>query len=384
MEEIRSLAGGGADIEKGGRSMASRLVDTFCEMVRIDSESGDEARFIDYLRDLLSREFGGRCALDSYGNLIARIPAKDSQMKEAVLFGFHADTVRPGRGIEPIVEDGVIRSAGNTVLGADDKAGIAEMVEALRTSPRHPPLEIVVTREEELGLQGARHLDRSLITAKSGYVVDMDAVNAVVVGGPSKMSIDVRIKGKAAHAGMEPEKGISAIRAAAHAIVLLREGRLDEETTVNVGTIEGGEIRNGVPENALVCLECRSLSHESCLAQSELVRSAFETAARSVGASATISMDLSYRASRLAENAEPVRIAKAAIARAGAVPDVRLIGGGTDASVYNAHGIETVVIGAGIRSEHSTSEHVFVSDMETATETLSSILELLGGGSDAP
>jgi len=360
----------------------TRLVETFCNMVQVDSESGDEARFISYLRDLLSEEFDAQCMLDAYGNLIARIPARDSSVEEAFLFGFHADTVRPGRDIRPIVEDGVVRSSGDTVLGADDKAGIAEMVEALRTVARHPPLELAVTREEELGLQGARHLDMSLITARSGFVVDMDVVDAVVIGGPSKMSIDVRITGKAAHAGMEPEKGISAIRAASHAIVLLKEGRLDAETTVNVGTIEGGEIRNGVPENALVRLECRSLSHEKCIGQSEIIQNVFETAARAAGARATVSMDLSYRASRLDENAESVRVAKKAITQAGAVPDVRLIGGGTDASVYNAQGIETVVIGAGIRAEHSTGEHIFVADMETATETLRAILELLARSPD--
>ena len=196
--------------------MDSRLVAVFCEMVKIDSESGNEKAFLDHLAGLFARDLGATCQFDGFGNLIARVPGKNcGDGKPAVLFGCHGDTVKPGQGIVPVVEGGVVRSRGDTVLGADDKAGIAELYEAILTASQHPPIEIVITREEETGLTGAKNLDVSLLTAKMGFVLDGDTLNSVVVGGPSHMVIDVEITGRAAHAGMEPEKGISAIRAAA-------------------------------------------------------------------------------------------------------------------------------------------------------------------------
>ena len=354
-----------------------RLVASFMEMVRIDSESGQEAAFLSYLSDRLTGELGATCSFDDHGNLIVCIPGKGTIVSRPILFGVHADTVKPGQGIEPAIEDGVIRSAGETVLGADDKAGIAELIEAVLGAERHPPLEIVVTREEELGARGARHLDMTPLESRIGFVIDMDALDAVVIGGPSKMSIDVEITGRAAHAAMEPEKGISAVRVAADAIVNLREGRVAEGTTVNVGVVRGGEIRNGVPEKALIQLECRSLSHEVCLEQERHIRHVFEAAAASYGAKVSISTELSYRASRVADDSLAVVVAAEAIRSVGLTPDVRMIVGGTDASILNAHGIETVVIGAGMRNEHSKDEEIEIASMETAVRILRHILEQL-------
>ena len=354
--------------------MNERLVNTFMEMVRIDSESGQEQKFIAYLKDLFTREFQAECTTDDYGNLVVRLAAKNSTRTEPVFFSCHADTVKPGKGIEPILESGVIRSKGETILGADDKAGIAELVEALRTVERHPPLEIAVSREEEIGLVGAKHLDTAALKSKMGFLIDMDALDAVVIGGPSHMIIDIEITGKAAHAGMEPEKGISAIRAASAAIANLKEGWIDEETTVNVGIIEGGEIRNGVPEKARIKAECRSLTHEKCLSQSDVIKEAFETAAKSIGARAEVKMEMAYKAARIPEDAEAVSIAKKAVESVGLDPQVRVICGGTDGSIYNEKGIQTVVIGMGGVAEHSKDEHIAVADMEKGTEIVENIL----------
>ena len=354
--------------------MNERLVNTFMEMVRIDSESGQEQKFIAYLKDLFTREFQAECTTDDYGNLVVRLAAKNSTRTEPVFFSCHADTVNPGKGIEPILESGVIRSKGETILGADDKAGIAELVEALRTVERHPPLEIAVSREEEIGLVGAKHLDTAALKSKMGFLIDMDALDAVVIGGPSHMIIDIEITGKAAHAGMEPEKGISAIRAASAAIANLKEGWIDEETTVNVGIIEGGEIRNGVPEKARIKAECRSLTHEKCLSQSDVIKEAFETAAKSIGARAEVKMEMAYKAARIPEDAEAVSIAKKAVESVGLDPQVRVICGGTDGSIYNEKGIQTVVIGMGGVAEHSKDEHIAVADMEKGTEIVENIL----------
>ncbi|MCK5074736.1 MAG: peptidase dimerization domain-containing protein, partial [Calditrichia bacterium] len=241
--------------------MSERMVKQFLEMVQIDSESGFEAEFIDYLYNEFEK-LGAKAVKDEYGNLVAKLPAKGCEGKEPILLSCHADTVQPGKGIKPVLKDGVIRSDGTTILGADDKAGIAELLEALRIAEIHPPLEIPISRQEEVGLLGVKNMDYSLITAKKGFLLDNDTLDTIVIGGPSYFAIDVEIKGRSAHAGMEPEKGINAILAASKAIAALRLGRLDEESTANVGVIKGGIIRNGVPDSASFLAECRSLNHE--------------------------------------------------------------------------------------------------------------------------
>ena len=281
--------------------MNERLVNTFCEMVKIDSESGNEERFINYVKELVTKELDAECSIDAHGNLIARIPAKDSTDAEPIFLGAHADTVKPGVGIEPVVDDGVIRSKGETILGADDKAGLAAIIEAVRTAARRPVVDIVVTRGEEVGLVGARHLDLSLLRAKRGFIIDSDDPATIILGGPTHAALDIEIVGKAAHAAM-PEDGVSAIRVAAHAITQFEEGKLDSETVANVGTIKGGMIRNGVPERVTLKAECRSLNDEKCRIQAERMKKAFEDAAAEAGATANIDLRLEYAASKVEEN----------------------------------------------------------------------------------
>jgi len=355
--------------------MTSRLVQTFLDFVRIPSESGQEEQFLAYLAQSLSDEFGAECRRDSYGNLIARIAGNNSTSSAPLLLGTHGDTVAPGRDIKPILDDGVIRSDGSTVLGADDKAGIAELFEALRRAERHPPLEIIVTRKEEQGIQGARHLDYSLLSARHGYVLDMDSVDSIVIGGPTKLNLQITVRGRSAHAGMEPEKGISAITAAARAIARAPDGRLDEQTTCNIGTIRGGENRNSVPESVFIEAEARSLDHARCLSVAEQIRSAFEEEAASVGATAEIEVTTAYRAVGIPEESRVVRVAAAAIEAAGLSPRIFPVVGGTDATVYNENGIQTAVLGIGVRAEHTRNEHIYVTDMEKAVEILLQILD---------
>lgn len=355
--------------------MEERLTKTLCELVSISSESGEEKEFIEFLRNKLQQEFNGQCQLDSYGNLICKIPAKDSSVSEPLMLAAHADTVKPGKGVKPIVKDGVVYSSGDTVLGADCKAGIAEMLEAVSTSRRHPPLEIVITREEEIGFVGAKNLDYSLLKAKRGVLVDMDALDAIVIGGPSFMNIDIEITGKAAHAGMEPEKGVSAIKAASLAIATLKDGRIDPETTANFGIIQGGLIRNGVPDKCAVKAEVRSLNNDKCLALSNTYKEVFEVMARSIGAKADVSLNLAFKATRVPEDAPMVLVAKEALKSAGIDPKVMVIFGGLESAVYNEKGIETIPIGNGVKSEHSTSENVSVEDMKKVVQILQHILE---------
>jgi len=355
--------------------MGSRLVDRFCAMVRIDSESGDEARFIEVTKGQLEDELAATCVLDGHGNLIAKVPAKGADGAVPIFLAAHADTVKPGVGIEPVVEDGVIRSSGETILGADDKAGLAAIVEAVLTAKRRPPVEIVVTRGEEVGLVGARNLDLSLLSAKRGIIADSEALNEVIIGGPTHASVDVEILGKAAHAA-EPGQGISAIRIAAHAITRFEEGKLDDETVANVGTIRGGMIRNGVPGRVTIEAECRSFDHGKCLEQAERMKAAFEAAAADVGATANVRVRIEYEASRTPEDSAIVRLTKKAIAAAGLEPATQVILGGTDALILSGRGLETAVIGVGGEAAHSTDERIAVADLEKVTEILRNLLEI--------
>lgn len=353
--------------------MSDRMIAQFMEMVRIPSESGNEAEMIAYLK----KEFeslGGDAEIDDYGNLVARFPALGCEGKEPILLSCHADTVKPGVGIEPVLADGVIRSKGDTILAADDKAGIAEMLEALRIAEVRPPVEVAISRQEEVGLLGVKNLDYGKLTAKKGFLLDNDTLDTIVIGGPSYFAIDVAITGRAAHAGMEPEKGISAILAAAKAISALRLGRLDEETTANVGVIEGGIIRNGVPDKASFLAECRSLTHEKADALAKEMVDIIEREVRAVGAEVTVEVNNLCQAVDIPEDSWTVATAKKALKTAGVEATTTFITGFTDASIYNNEGIEMAVVGIGARLEHSTEEHIYVADMEKA---LTMVVELL-------
>lgn len=355
--------------------MSERMVKQFMEMVGIDSESGNEARMMEYLLRAIP-EAGGEAALDAYGNLIARFGALGCSGKAPILLSCHADTVKPGVGIRPQLVDGVVRSSGDTILGADDKAGIAEVLEALRTAKVRPPVEFAVSRQEETGLQGVKNLDFSRLTAKRGFLMDNDTLDTIVIGGPSYFALDVKVLGKAAHAGMEPEKGINAIQAAARAIAALRLGRLDHETTANVGVIQGGLIRNGVPESCTFLAECRSMDHDKAqrLAD-EMVKTLREEVERA-GAKVELTCNNLCRAVRIAEDAEAVQVAKRALRTVGVEARAVYITGFTDASIYNNHGIEMAVVGIGAQDEHTTRECVAVADMEKAVAVLHEIFRI--------
>lgn len=356
--------------------MSQRMIDQFMEMVQIDSESGNEANFINWLKTELD-SMGGETMLDGYGNLVAKFCAKNSGATEPILLSCHADTVKPGIGIEPVLADGVIRSKGDTILAADDKAGIAEMLEAIRTAEQYPPLEIAISRQEEVGLLGVKNMDYSLITAKKGFLLDNDTLDTIVIGGPSYFAIDVTITGRAAHAGMEPEKGINAIQAASKAIAALDLGRLDHETTANVGVINGGIIRNGVPDGCTFLAECRSLTHEKAQELADRMVAIIEKEVTDLGAKVNIKVDNLCKAVDIPEDAETVEIAKQALKTAGVDATTTFITGFTDASIYNNQGIEVAVVGIGARDEHATTEHIHVADMEKALIMVKEIFRLM-------
>ena len=355
--------------------MTSRMVEQFMEMVRIDSESGDEARMMDYLlRE--TRALGGEAELDAYGNLIARFAAKGCAAVAPILLSCHGDTVKPGVGIEPVLENGLIRARGETILGADDKAGIAEVLEALRLAEVRPPVEFAVSRQEEVGLLGVKELDFSMLTARRGFLMDNDTLDTIVIGGPSYFAIDVSIGGRAAHAGMEPERGINAIQAAARAIAALKLGRLDHETTANVGVIAGGMIRNGVPDRASFLAECRSADHDKGAALAEEMVRIIREQVTANGATVEIEVNNLCKAVTIPEDAWSVRTAQAALRTIGVEAKPVFITGFTDASIYNNVGIEMAVVGIGAKDEHATTENIAIADMSRARDALVEMLRL--------
>lgn len=358
-------------------NIKNKYIEKFLEMVQINSESSEEKNFINYLNKFFEDEFKAKVIIDDYGNLIIKIPAKNSQCEEPILFGVHADTVKPGRDIIPILENGIIRSKGNTILGADDKAGITELYKGIKKAKKYPPIEIVITREEEIGSIGAKHLDYSLIKSKKGFVVD-GILGEVIIGGASRMVIEVNVIGKSAHAGMRPEEGISSIKAASYAISILKEGWIDKETNVNVGLITGGRALNAVPERTTVQIECRSQSHKKCLYQTNLIKEVFYTAAKSIGCKIDVKMELSMKAYKIPENLEIVQIAKKAAEDVGFKKvKLRVVCGGTDASCYNKRNIETVVIGTGTKKSHTIDENISIKDMRKAANIIRNILQEL-------
>ncbi len=355
----------------------NELVEFFCEAVSHDSLSGEEQAFLEWLAARLGRDLGADCSFDEYGNLIARLPGGSGM---PIALSAHADTVRPGQGIVAIVEDGVIRSQGDTILAADDKAGIAAIWAGLRRAERRPPVEFVVTRQEEVGLLGAKHLDVGGLRAQMAFVLDGDELDTIVIGGPSHFTIDIDIHGRAAHAGMEPEKGVSAIKAAACAIAALPEGRIDQETTANIGTIRGGLIRNGVPEHATLAAECRSLVHEKAEGLAARYRQTFEQEAARLGARAEVKVQLAYRASRLDETEPVVRLARAVVREVMGSAQLKVICGGTDASIFNGGGLPSAVLGMGARGAHTTDEHIRVEDLERAAQIVQGLVERAADG----
>ena len=351
-----------------------RLVKTFCELVRIDSPSGEEESVAAELQRRL-QALGLTAMRDDYGNLIAGDGGRDP-----LLLSAHMDTVEPGRGIRPHVDGDRIFSDGTTVLGGDCKAGIAAILEAL-TSVRedgtaHTSVQVAFTREEETGLTGARNLDFSKIAAEEAVVFDGEGpVSTIASASPTYVGFEVDVTGRAAHAGVEPEKGLSAIRIASEIITTLPQGRLDDETTFNVGTIEGGTVRNAVPEKTLVTGEFRSRNLET-LDDIRLQLSEAIARARRSFPEAVIEerVDTEFEAYSLSEDEPVARRVLAVLRRLGLQPNMRPAGGGTDANVFRQHGISAVVVGMGTYNMHTVREYVAITDLVDASRVCEGLL----------
>ena len=352
----------------------TRLLDLFCEIVRIESPSRHEAamaaRCADELRGLgffvRFDDSAAQTGADT-GNLVAHLPGTASGH---VVLSAHMDTVQPCAGIEPVVEDGVVRSAGDTILSADDKAGVAAILEGVRSvveegAPR-PDVTVLLTTCEELHLLGSGALAPDALPAGAPcYVLDADgAPGTVITGAPCHWTLEAVFAGRASHAGVVPEAGISAIQMAAVAIGAMPLGRIDEATTANIGVIAGGRETNVVPEACMLRGECRSLYPERAEAQKAAMTVALEQAAARFGGTVGIDWTPSYGAVLYDEDDALVQAAARAARAAGLEPCFRHDGGGSDANVLAARGVRAVTLGVGMTAFHSPEEHISVADLE--------------------
>jgi tripeptide aminopeptidase len=368
----------------------SGLLDLFLELVAIPSRPGDERRVadrvVDFLRSLgleTDEDDAARGVDGNTGNILCRLDAT-SEEGVPLFFCAHLDTVPPTGPIEPVVTDGVVRNGGATILGADDKAAVAVMLEAARriVADRRPHagVEFLFTPKEEVGLLGAYAFDHTRLRARTGFVYDQAApIGHVVLGAPSSAAIDVTFRGRSAHAGMYPEEGRSAIAAAARAIADLRLGRIDDETSANVGTIEGGSARNIVPEVCGLLAEARS-HDENRLA--DLVREMTETvtfAATLEECEVEVTVDRSFRAYRFRKDDRPVRLAVSALRAVGYEPTFELTGGGADANVFNERGLDCVNLANGMTDIHTPDEHIAVSDLDAMVEVTLALVDAARG-----
>jgi tripeptide aminopeptidase len=373
-----------------------RLTALFLELVRIDSHSRREANVAHRLERELAAlgaevwfDDAGTNVGGNVGNLLARV--RGSVEAEPLLLCAHMDTVVPGEGVQPIVEDDVVRSDGRTVLGGDDKSGLAIVCEALRALAEHRiphgDIEIVFTICEEAGLLGAKHLDVSGLRARSGIVLDSDAPGCLFTRAPAANHLEFVVHGLEAHAGMAPERGINAIQVAAEGLAAMRLGRIDEETTANVGLIEGGRAVNVVPNSVRLRGEARSHDEAKLTAQTEHMRRCLEAAAARHAIShdgvtvharveATIGRD--YESMSVPDGAPIVQLAFRAAAALGTQVTSASMGGGCDANILNRRGFQVANLGTGMQEIHTVREWLRVSDMVRTAAVIVEMIRLRG------
>lgn len=359
-----------------------RLVDHFCELVRIDSESRNEKQIAETLAEQLGalgfnvHKLAVPKEVSNGFNIYARL---DGQLDDSIVLSCHMDTVTPGIGIEPIIEDGIIRSKGNTILGGDDKSGIAAIIEAVRciktSNAAHKTIEIAFTVYEEGGLFGSKNFDMSYIKSNHAIVLDTGGpVGTIVNSAPGQQKIVATIKGRPAHAGLAPEEGISAIGVAADAINQMKLLRIDEETTANIGIIEGGQATNIVMPELRIVAEARSLNDDKLATQVAHMIDTFQSAANKHGAEVDIQSTRAYNAFVIADDHPHIQKIKAAFEKNGITPKTKRTGGGSDANNFNEKGLVTVNISTGMAKVHTTEEYIAVADMVKATEFIKTYL----------
>lgn len=378
----------------------TRLVNRFLQMVRIDSPSSHEQEMVEYLKKelqdlgfevaeddagremlLMNGDTEGAAAVRFAGNLLARKKGSIDGVPP-VLFAAHMDTVVSNKGIQTVVEGGLIQTNGDTILGADDKAGIAALLEAAQVINEqhlsHGDLEFVFTIAEESGLFGSRLLNKQNLRAEFGFVMDSGGPPHIIIGAaPAEIDFSIKIYGKAAHSGVNPEEGINAIAVLGAALCKIQMGRIDESTTVNIGVIKGGERSNIVCDYVELLGEVRSRDEERLNRQLTKIETAFALAAEKFEARFEMERQKIYAGFQLTEHDKVVQIALEGARKAGMTPQLTARGGGSDTNIFNEAGIPSVNLGVGATDDHTNQESVRVDDLLQAAGLVLGILETL-------
>jgi len=376
---------------------SERLAQLFTALCTIDSPSGEESRLAVFLKELFAQEFPEAVIFEDSSapttgsdanNLV--IHFKGNLPGEPIFFNCHLDTVEPSRGVKVLREGTRFSSAGDTVLGGDDKAGIAILIESIRAIREeglsHLSFDLVFTTCEEIGLRGAKALDLSLLRAREGYALDSSGVDLLIIGAPAANHFHFTVTGAAAHAGLHPERGINAIQLAARCLADLPLGRLDEESTANIGRITGGTATNIIPERVLVEGEVRSHSPEKLAAFSQQIKDTIQAAidhwspgpGAQLGAGVRPRLDFQlaqeYPAMHLDRTASVLRRVDKAAALLQREIRYERAGGGSDANIFNGKGLATAIIGIGMDHVHSTEETIDLQDMKRTAELVFALL----------
>jgi tripeptide aminopeptidase len=364
----------------------NRIVSEFMELVQVDSETKHERAICDTLKEKFSA-LGLEVVEDDAhekteheaGNLVATLKGSVDGCP-TIYFTCHMDTVVPGKGIKPSIKNGYIVSDGTTILGSDDKAGIAAMLEAVRVLKEreipHGTIQFLITVGEESGLQGAKVFDPALLHAKYGFALDSNGkVGDIIVAAPYQAKITATIRGRSAHAGVNPEAGISAIQVASKAVARMPLGRIDAETTANIGSFQGSGPTNIVCEQVQITAEARSLVEEKLNAQTEKMKRAFEEAAQEFGATADVDITLVYPGFKFSEEDVVVKKAIEGVKAVGREPRLLASGGGSDANILSGHGIPTANLAIGYEDIHTTGEKILVEELVKSAELVVALCE---------
>ncbi|MFQ3548990.1 MAG: M20/M25/M40 family metallo-hydrolase [Armatimonadota bacterium] len=356
-----------------------RLLQLFYDLLNINSPSLKEREIADFVIEKL-KNLGLEVTEDNVGskiggntgNIFAFLPS-NTQNGKSIFLGAHLDTVEPTSNLNIVTKDGVISSDGTSILGADDKAGLAVIIEAVESiienNIPHSDIQLVFNVAEEIGLCGSKNMNKENLNADLGYIFDTQKpAGGITVSAPSHENLFIEIKGKAAHAGMAPESGISAILAASNAISKMKLGRIDSETTANVGVIEGGKARNIVPDLVKIKAEARSRNQDKLIAQSKHMKEIFESEASAIGAEAKVEIIREYDSYRWSENDDVIKLAVSACKKCNIEPHFMDGGGGSDANNFNSYGVPCVVIGLGYDNAHSSSENIAIDDLVKSCE----------------
>jgi tripeptide aminopeptidase len=367
--------------------VSSEVVDLFTELAALPSPPGSERAVADvvvrYLRDLglsVEEDDAGAKVGSTMGNLYCRVEPTEADGRPIFLCA-HLDTVPPAGSIEPVIEDGVVRNAAGTILGADNKAAVAAMLEGTRRvlveNRPHAGIELLFTPKEEVGLLGAAAFDHERLRARVGYVYDQAApIGDVILGAPYSQAMEVRFHGRPAHSGMYPEEGRSAIAAAARAVADLRLGRVDEETTANVGIIRGGTAGNIIPEWCTLDAEARSHDERKLADLVQEMLDAFSFAAGLEDCEVETRVSKSYRGYRFKPGDPVVRIAHAALERTGYAPSYGLSGGAADANIFNERGLACLNLANGMEDIHTPDERIAIDDLEGMVEVTLALVDV--------